>query len=172
MSSHFANHVRESVIGADASKAIVTSYDMEAIKQLSCAVIHEAVENAAGRGCKLTVAIQREAREFLLNTDGAIIPWATLGGISVDAIKDFALKRGYDQWSETIARIMETTSPTASSALPDAGAGSGPSSCTASEGLPTFLLSSSCLPSPSLATLLDGMAFSLGGDDDDYQDGE
>lgn len=77
-------------------ESISTSYEMEAIKQLACAVIHRAIDDAEGIGVKVNDQDQVDAKEFLLNKDEALTPWAELAGVDMPAIVEYALRRGYD----------------------------------------------------------------------------
>lgn len=99
MATHFASHVRESVIGPDAKGCdgvATTAHEMESLKQLACVVLGRAVEDAEGVGWNAR-ACQAEAKQFLLNMDGMLEPWCVLARIRTQAVVEYALRRGYDQ---------------------------------------------------------------------------
>jgi hypothetical protein len=92
--TYVENRIIEHIDGPPAVEAHV--HAMEAIKQLACAVIDRAVDDAQGIGWDAK-ANMAEARGFLLNRDGALAPWAMLAGLNVDAVCDYARKKGYDR---------------------------------------------------------------------------
>lgn len=92
MSSHFANHVRESVIGPSAEGTSL--HEMQALKYLACAVIQRAVDDADGKCARWDD--QQDAKQFLCNVDGWLTPWCVLAGVRLDAVVEYALRRGYN----------------------------------------------------------------------------
>lgn len=97
MASHFASHVQESVLGSGGERVASASvHEMHALKQLACAIIHRAIDDAESTGSKVTPDDVVSAKEFLCNVDGTLLPWAVLAGIRLDAVVEYALRRGYD----------------------------------------------------------------------------
>lgn len=94
------------------------SHEMENIKQLACAVIHRAVDDAEGVGVKVNDKDQVEAKEFLLNKDGALAPWAELAGVRLDAIVEYALRRGYEVRTPTQQTPVIKVAEAVAEALP------------------------------------------------------
>lgn len=96
MSTHFASHFRESIIGHDATPDTATVHDMASIRQLACAVIQRAVDDAQGVGWHHR-ANAHEAKQFLLGIDQALDPWCQLAGLNPAAVREYAMKQGYEE---------------------------------------------------------------------------
>lgn len=94
------------------------SHEMEAIKQLACAVIHRAIDDAQGIGVKVNDKDQVEAKQFLLNTDGMLSPWAELAGVDAEAIVEYALRRGYEVRTPTALPPVSKVAGAVAEALP------------------------------------------------------
>lgn len=104
MSTHFAKHVRESVIGPDSVQLAVSAQEMNTLKQLGVAVIQRAIDDAQGIGVKTSSTDQVDAQLFLCNDEDRMSAWASLAGLRLDAVVEYALRRGYDRPPSNIVR--------------------------------------------------------------------